>query len=179
MTTLFSQQTILWCCAGLLMWAAITDLRSYLIPNRVCLAIISLYPLYWLTGLFGGVPVDWSSGILAAALVFVVGFSFFSFGLIGGGDVKLFAAVALWTGLKGLLVLMIIVGVAGGLLSLGIIGARAVMVMRLPADVRSAAYPDGRFGTFRALLQTPAPYGAAIAFGGLFIIYRHLGFTLL
>jgi hypothetical protein len=31
----------------------------------------------------------------------------------------------------------------------------------------------------RVILKTPTPYGAAIAFGGLFIIYRLLGFTIL
>jgi prepilin peptidase CpaA len=179
MAALFTQQAALWCCAGLLVWAAISDLRSYLIPNRICLAIVALYPIYWLAGYVGGMPVDWSGGILAAALIFAVGFGLFSFGLIGGGDVKLFAAVALWTGLGWLLPLLIIVGVAGGILSISTIAAKAVMLKRLPADVRAVAYSGSRFGTFRAILKNPTPYGAAIAIGGLFIIYRLLGFTLL
>jgi prepilin peptidase CpaA len=179
MTALFTQQAILWCCAGLLMWAAVSDLRSYLIPNRICLAIAALYPVYWLAGYFGGTPMDWTGGVLAAALIFAVGFVFFSMGVIGGGDVKLFSAVALWAGLNWLLMLVIIVGVAGGIVSLGIIGAKAAMLIRLPADVRTVAYPGGTVGMFRAILKTPAPYGAAIAFGGLFIIYRLLGFKLL
>lgn len=161
------------------MWAAASDLRSYLIPNRLCLAIAALYPLYWLTGYLGGTPVDWSSGVLAAALIFAIGFLLFSIGLIGGGDVKLFSAVALWTGLGWLLPLVIIVGVAGGILSLGIVGAKTAMLVRLPADVRAVAYPSGTVGMVRAILKTSAPYGAAIAFGGLFIIYRLLGFKLL
>jgi hypothetical protein len=49
----------------------------------------------------------------------------------------------------------------------------------LPADVRAVAYPGGPVGMFRAILKTQAPYGAAIAFGGLFTIYRLLGFKLL
>jgi prepilin peptidase CpaA len=175
MTALFTQKAILWCCAGLLMWAAVSDLRSYLIPNRICLAVAALYPVYWLVGYFGGTPVDWSGGVIAAALIFAGGFVLFSIGVIGGGDVKLFSAVALWAGLSWLLMLVIIVGVAGGIVSLGIIGAKAAMLIRLPADVRTVAYPGGPAGMFRAILKTPAPYGAAIAFGGLFIIYRLLG----
>ena len=179
MTALFTQQAILWCCAGLLMWAAVTDLRSYLIPNRIVLAIVALYPIYWLAGYMGGIPVDWSGGVLGAALVFALGFAFFSIGVVGGGDVKLAAAVALWTGLNWLVMLGLIVGLAGGILSIGIISARAATIIRLPTDVRAVAYPHSRFGTFRAILKTPAPYGAAIAFGGLFIIYRLLGLRLL
>lgn len=175
----FVQQTALYCCASVLLWAAVSDLRTYLIPNRICLAIAALYPIYWLAGYFGGTPVDWSDGVLAAALIFAIGFALFSLGAVGGGDVKLFSAVALWAGLGWLLPLAIVVGAAGGILSLGIIGAKTVMLMRLPADVRAAAYPIGPHHIFRAILKTPAPYGAAIAVGGLFIIYRLLGFKLL
>ena len=179
MTALLTQQVTLWCCAALLLWAAVSDLRSYLIPNRVCIAIVALYPIHWLAGDLGGVPVDWSGGILAAGLIFVIGFGLFSLGIMGGGDVKLFSAVALWAGLNWLVMLAIIVGVTGGVLSLAIIGAKSVTLMRLPADVRGVAYPSGPAGLVRAVLKTPAPYGAAIAFGGLFIVYRLLGFRLL
>lgn len=179
MTAIFAQQAVLWCCAGLLIWAAVNDLRSYLIPNRVCLAVVALYPVYLMAGFLGGMPVDWSSGILAAALIFAVGFGLFSVGLIGGGDVKLFSAIALWTGLSLLPLLVIIVGLAGGVLSIAIVGGKAASLMRLPADIRATAYSTGRFALLRAAMQTPAPYGAAIAFGGLFIIYRLLGLRLL
>lgn len=179
MTAVFTQQAILWCCASLLVWAAVSDLRSYVIPNRICVAVAALYPIYWLTGLVGGMPVDWSGGVLAAALMFAIGFGLFSMGLMGGGDVKLFSAVALWSGLSWLMPLVIVAGVAGGVLSVGLIGAKAAMLMRLPTDVRALAYPSGPHGMVRAILKTPVPYGAAIAFGGLFIIYRLLGFKLL
>lgn len=175
MTVFLIQQATLWSCAGLLLWGAVTDLRSFLIPNRVCLAIAALYPVYLLAGYFGGLPVDWSGGILAGALVFVFGFMLFNIGVMGGGDVKLFSAIALWAGLKLLPALVIIVGLAGGLLSMAIVGGKMASLMRLPADVRAIAYPHGRFALIRAAMQAPTPYGAAIAFGGLFIIYRLLG----
>lgn len=179
MTATFIQQATLWCCAGLLIWAAVNDLRSYLIPNRVCLAIVALYPVYILGGTLGGMPIDWSSGVLAAALIFAIGFALFSAGLVGGGDVKLFSAIALWTGLTLLPLLAIIVGIAGGVLSIAIVGGKTASLMRLPADVRATVYPNGRFALLRAAMQARAPYGAAIAFGGLFIIYRLLGLRLL
>lgn len=179
MAALLSQQVILWCCGSLLVWAAVSDLRSYLIPNRICLALAALYPIYWLAGCLGGSPVDWSGGILAAVFIFAVGFVLFSMGVIGGGDVKLFSAVALWTGLNWLVMLLLVVGLAGGILSIAIVGAKAAMLIRLPADLRAAVYPHGTYGMVRTILKTPAPYGAAIAFGGLFIISRLLGFTVL
>ena len=172
MAALLTQQVTLWCCGVLLIWAAVGDLRSFLIPNRVCLAIAALYPIYWLAGHLGGMPVDWSGGVLAAALIFAAGFVLFSMGVIGGGDVKLFSAIALWAGLNWLVALSIVVGVAGGLLSLVIIGAKSVTLMRLPMDVRVVTYPNGAVSMVRAVLKMPAPYGAAIAFGGLFIIYQ-------
>lgn len=173
------QQAALYCCAGLLVWAAVSDLRSYLIPNRIVLAIVAIYPVYLLNGLLGGNPVDWSGGVLAAALIFAVGFILFNLHVLGGGDVKLFSAVALWAGLNQLLLLVLVIGVAGGVLALAIVGAKTAILMRLPANIRAVALPEGRFPMLRAAMQTPAPYGAAIAFGGLFIIYRLLGLSFL
>ena len=179
MTMLFVQKLTLWFCAGLCIWAAVSDLRAYLIPNRICLAIVALYLPYLLAGYLGGMPVDWSGGVIAAALIFATGFVLFNFGLVGGGDVKLFAAVGLWTGLNWLLPLVLVIALAGGILSIGMVMAKAASLMRLPADVRAVVYPDGRMAMLRAAVQMKAPYGAAIAVGGLFIVYRLLGVTLL
>lgn len=174
-----TQQIILWSCAVLLLWAAVSDLRTYIIPNSICFTLIALYPIYIVAGLLGGASVDWAGGVLAAAVIFSLGFALFCFGLMGGGDVKLFSAVALWTGLTALPLLFVVVGVAGGVLSLAIVGARTATLMRLPPDLRAVAYPNGRKGVLRAAMQVSAPYGVAIAIGGFFIIYRLLGLRLL
>src|SRR5690606_25919442 len=42
--------------AALLVWAAISDLRRFVIPNRVSLSIALLYPAYVLSA---PQPVDW------------------------------------------------------------------------------------------------------------------------
>ena len=68
MTPLYVQQCVLWCCAGLLGLAAISDLRSYLIPNRICLALAALYPAYLLAAFLDGVYIDWAGGVLAARI---------------------------------------------------------------------------------------------------------------
>lgn len=174
-----TQQIILWSCAVLLVWAAVSDLRTYLIPNGISIALVALYPLYVAASLTGGAPMDWAGGVLAASLVFAIGFGLFCFGVMGGGDVKLFAAAALWTGLNSLVLFLIVVGVAGGVLSMAIVGARAATLMRLPPDLRAVTYPYGRLGVLRAAMQCNAPYGVAIALGGIFTIYRLLGLRLL
>jgi prepilin peptidase CpaA len=164
------QQIALLGCAALLLWAATTDLIDFHIPNRVSFAVAALYPVHLAAGWLGGLPVDWASGILAGAGIFVLGFFLFSYGLVGGGDVKLLSATALWAGLGGLVPMMLIVGVAGGLLSLGLIVAKAASFARQPAS-RPADMP-----VWRAVLQQPAPYGVAIAVGGLFSLGQLAGF---
>ena len=72
-----------------------SDIRHRLIYNKVCLAIALAAPLYW-----------WASGqfvwpqlgyFLASGIVsFLFFMIFFALKMMGGGDVKLFGAVALW-----------------------------------------------------------------------------------
>lgn len=173
MIALTIQQVVLWCCAGLLLWAAFSDLQRFIIPNKISLSLVTLYPAYVLAGLFGGAPVEWLGGLIAAAVVFAVGFALFSFRVLGGGDVKLLAAISLYAGSQWLVALIAITALAGGVLSIGILAAKMVSLSRLPQDLRAAMLPgEVRFPVLRAAMQTHAPYGAAIAFGGLFIIYQ-------
>ena len=44
--TLFADRLALTVFAGLLVWAAWSDLRDFLIPNRICLAIAMLFPAH-------------------------------------------------------------------------------------------------------------------------------------
>jgi prepilin peptidase CpaA len=72
-----------------------SDIRHRLIYNKVCAAIALGAPLYWLAiGNFGWPAIGW---YLAVGLVTFLFFAlFFHLGMMGGGDVKLFAAVVLW-----------------------------------------------------------------------------------
>ena len=88
------------CFAGLLtllVLAALTDLRERRIPNWLTGGVAALYPVYLAAqpdpgGLAGGARPRrrWSV---------VVGLGLFARELIGGGDVKLIAALSLWAGL--------------------------------------------------------------------------------
>lgn len=156
---LLVHQTALTAFAGLLVWAAWSDLRDYIIPNRICLAIAALYPAHIAaTGAIEIVP----GGLIAAAVTFIAGFAVFVFRIAGGGDVKLMTVVALWAGPTRIVEFLVMTALAGGLLA-AFLAARA---WRQHAE----SMPDGSAGLrLLAIRDTKVPYGAAIALGGLYI----------
>lgn len=114
MASSFSLQVVLLLLLlGLAGIAALTDLRSYRIPNRISLAIAAGYPIFAITG-----GADWRSGLLAGAIVFAIGVFLYSRDLMGGGDVKLLAAVSLWAGTDLVLPMVVIITMTGGIMSL-------------------------------------------------------------
>ncbi|MBC6440771.1 MAG: prepilin peptidase [Rhodospirillales bacterium] len=79
---------------------------------------------------------------------------------LGGGDVKLLAAAACWTGFAILPDFLIVVGLAGGVLALGLLVIRRLLRGRIAEDSPLA----------RLLGQTrDVPYGIAIAAGGIVV----------
>jgi len=84
------------CALGtLLIVAAITDLRSRIISNRLNLIVAALAPLWWIAC---GLPLwpDVVAQLGAGIVVFAIFAGLFALGLMGGGDVKLLGALALW-----------------------------------------------------------------------------------
>ncbi len=153
------------CFAGLLCWAAISDMSRFIIPNSVCLGIIILFPAYALSA---PAPVDWIGHIATASAMFGIGFLFFVFRLAGGGDVKMLVAASLWAGPALIIPFLVVVAMAGGVLS--ILTMTRLKVFRLrPA---SGASFSVRFGS---AMKAHVPYGVAIAAGGLMVIYRLQG----
>src|SRR5260370_36694978 len=73
--------------------AAFEDFRRFIIPNLLPAALCLLWPVYFVAApsLSGAL---WSLGCGAA--VFIVGAFLFARGYLGGGDVKLLSAAALW-----------------------------------------------------------------------------------
>jgi prepilin peptidase CpaA len=144
---------LLYLFAALLAWASYEDARDYLIPNRICGAVAALFPIYVLST--GEWSALWLSTPVALA-VLALGIILFSRGLLGGGDVKLMAAVALWAGPELVLPFVFITGIAGGLLSLAMIAPRLI--------AREGALLAG----------PPVPYGVAVAAGGLYVAFQLL-----
>ncbi len=86
--------------AGALIWAASNDLRYYLIPNRIPVLIALAYAVIAFT-----LPLTFVvGGFLTGLAVLAVGTLVFARGWMGGGDVKLLAAVTLWAGPSLLLI---------------------------------------------------------------------------
>ncbi|MDQ4087644.1 MAG: prepilin peptidase [Pseudomonadota bacterium] len=134
--------------ALMLLAAGWFDLRSRTIPNELCGAIaLAALPFWWANGLDPWPDVALQIGV--AALVFALFAAAFAIGAMGGGDVKLIAAVALWLPWQAVIGLLVIMSLAGGALTLALVVRKRL------------ARSEG---------QLEIPYGVAIAFGGLWLI---------
>jgi prepilin peptidase CpaA len=144
--------------AGLMVAAALEDLRRFVIPNQLIIGLCLLYPLRLLTGL-GFAAGAGAAG--CALAVFLVGAVLFSRGLVGGGDVKLLAAATLWVGPADTPALLIGTGLAGGLLALFLLSplGATLAAWRTPEPAPSAnAMPYGVAITTAALAVAIPPY---------------------
>ncbi|MBT3238019.1 MAG: peptidase [Rhodospirillaceae bacterium] len=151
---------------ALLATAAFSDLSSYRIPNRITLAIATLYPVYVLAA---PVSVDWIGGLMVGGIVLAAGFALFAFKVLGGGDVKMLAAVALWAGQPHIADFLIFSALAGGLMSLFWLSP-----LRHGLMLTFDKYGSGHSGN--ALMGASLPYGVAIAIGGVVVAINLLGF---
>lgn len=100
---------------GLLI-AAITDLRRREIDNWLTAAIAVGAPLFWMaTGLSF---LDIGFQLAIAVITFLVLLALFAFGMMGGGDVKLLTALALWIAPVWYVKLIVVMALVGGVLTL-------------------------------------------------------------
>ena len=77
---------------GIMATSAIEDLRRLIIPNGLIVGLCVLWPLYVATAPMLTMAAA-GFAVLCAAAVFLAGALLFARGLIGGGDVKLLAAL--------------------------------------------------------------------------------------
>jgi prepilin peptidase CpaA len=152
---------------ALLLAAAITDVLRLRIPNLIPLALLGGFALLIAIG-----EVAEPLGHLAAMLiVLALLLPLFAFGMLGGGDVKLLAAAALWLGLADLPLLLLLVGIIGGIfaafwLPLRWLLSRAVPADRLPPSLQlKAALPYGVPIGIVALVLHLAPAGKLLTTG--------------
>ncbi|WP_339947732.1 prepilin peptidase [uncultured Albimonas sp.] len=85
--------TTVLCAAPLLVAAAVWDLRRMRIPNWLNGGLVAIFLALGLAIL---PPEEIAWRVAGGLLVLVVGFAFFTFGRMGGGDVKMLAACALY-----------------------------------------------------------------------------------
>lgn len=137
------------CALGtLLIVAAITDLRSRIISNRLNLAVAALAPVWWLAWGLNLWP-DMAVQLLVGAIVFAIFAGLFALGMMGGGDVKLLGALALWFPWQVVMSLIVLMAMLGG----------AVTIATL-IHHRIAKKPG----------QPEIPYGVAISIAALWLI---------
>jgi prepilin peptidase CpaA len=143
---------------ALVIIAALIDVASFTIPNRLNLVLAAAYPLAAL-GL--GRPLGEIGLCLAVGVAaLVVAVAMFAAGWIGGGDAKLFAGAALWLGWPALASFAMVTALAGGGLALLLLSVRATWLK--PYLAGAPAWLERLTTTGQA-----APYGVAIAFGAL------------
>jgi prepilin peptidase CpaA len=131
-----------------LLIAAVTDLRRREIDNWLNAAIALGAPLFWLASGQGWLDVGFHLAI--ALVIFGVCVALFAFGAMGGGDVKLLTALALWIDPVSFVKLLVLMSVLGGLLTL------------VCAVEHFARKRQGRIAV---------PYGIAISCAGLWVIF--------
>jgi prepilin peptidase CpaA len=143
---------------ALVIIAAVTDIASFTIPNRLTLLLAACYlPVAIVLGRpLGEIGLGLAVG--AGALVVAVGM--FAAGWIGGGDAKLFAGVALWLGWPACAAFLMVTALAGGGLALLLLNARATW---LKPYLAGAPPWLGKLTT----TGEAVPYGVAIALGAL------------
>lgn len=130
---------------GLLVAAGIEDARTREIANAKTAAIALLAPLWWYANGLDVWP-DMAIQIGGALGVFAVFLVAFHFGLMGGGDVKLIVALALWLPFPAFMSMLMVMSIAGGVVT-------AVMMIERRVKKNSG--------------EIEVPYGVAIAFAGL------------
>jgi len=136
----------------LLVSAGIQDARTREISNWKNAAILALAPLWWWSNGLSLLP-DIAIQLAIGGSVFALFCAAFYFNWMGGGDVKMIGALALWLPFQALASMLIVMSLLGGALTV------LLVVERL------ARRKDGNI---------EIPYGVAIALAGLIAIREPL-----
>ena len=138
--------------AVLLLMAAWTDIKTRTISNELNTAIALLAVTFWVVA---GDPLwpDVAIRIGTALILFVLFAILFMLRMMGGGDVKMIAALALWLPFPALMAMLTVMALAGGVITLFLV-------------IRQRWRPNAE--------RPDVPYGVAIAAGGLWVVANGL-----
>ena len=138
--------------AVLLLMAAWSDIKTRTISNELNATIALLaIAFWWVAGETLWPDVAIRIGI--ALGLFAMFALLFMLRMMGGGDVKMIAALALWLPFKALLSMLTVMALSGGLITLALL-------------IRHRWRPNAD--------RPEVPYGVAIAIGGLWVIANGL-----
>ncbi|MEO1648077.1 MAG: prepilin peptidase [Pseudomonadota bacterium] len=128
--------------------AAISDIRERKIANWLNIAIAAGAPVFW----FASGMAFWPDMAIQLGLAFVVFWAFaglFALGWLGGGDVKLLGALALWLTPMSFLNLLLVMAFVGGGIAVAFVIRRII---------------------WKPKTQGTLPYGVAITAGALWVL---------
>lgn len=143
--------------------AAFRDATTMTIPNWVSLFILGGFflvtPFMWQAwGVTGAPWAIFGEHVFVGVSVFLVGFTMFALGWLGGGDAKLMAATAFWWQWPDLLHYLVYTTLAGGVLAIFVlVGRQFIPVKLLTSEWLHRLIKD----------EKHIPYGLALAFGAL------------
>jgi len=136
---------------SLLLISCVTDWRERIIPHWLNITIAVLAPISWWNHGFHLWPdVAWQIGLSLGVTTFFLIFQ--AIGMMGGGDVKLLGALALWFNWKVMFTLLFLMSLAGGVLTIAMLIYHRVRKLEGNPEI---------------------PYGIAIAFAALIVICEH------
>lgn len=151
-----------WVVLAACLVGAFTDLRSRRVPNALSFGLAAV--VIALAAFHGPLAVAEAAGIYVG--VMALGLVAFSFGWLGGGDVKLAAAAAAAFGYPECIAFLIYMSLGGGLLAIIIAigrGRLAGVIAGTLGVLRPLAYRGTAAVAPRESIRLP--YACAIAFG--------------
>lgn len=165
-----------WLFIAMLVWCAVSDVKKQEIPDTaVLLALAASMGKAWMVR-------DILSDVVGVLLAFVVGFTGFALGGMGGGDVKFMVALGAWFGFPAVvyvLLLSSVLGVVWGLLRLSRLGLLRSWTQQFFCALTNAVLLRS-FGAlaWERLPESPdmpsppqaIPFGACLAAAGLLAV---------
>lgn len=159
---------------GSLLFAAWNDLATRTIPDSIAIAVAGLGALNRL--LLGLTPLAVSAAIALGFAALLI--AMHARGWLGGGDVKLAAAVSLGLSAAATYRFIVVTTVAGGILAVMHL-ALGVALRRMPPQAPrrhvSPLFRIYRAERWRIARRGPLPYGIAIAIGGIWAVAGAVG----
>ena len=142
---------------ALLLAASVFDVLRLRIPNPIPLGLLALFALELVLSTSPAAPFG---HLMAMGLALVILLPLFALDMLGGGDVKLLAAVALWVGMTKLAPLLILVGIAGGIFALLWLALRWLVRTGMP----------GRSLPMSLQARAPLPFAVPIAISAMLLL---------
>ena len=151
----------------LLLYVATTDIATRLIRNEICLVLA----LLGAARQFIAGPMQLAQSLIVATILLLLLFVIYQRRLIGGGDVKLLAALSIGLPPAGVIQLLTVTALAGGALAMLHLVMRALPSPKLAPAGSSVLRRVYAIERWRHLRHAPLPYGVAIACGGIWTVF--------